>query len=300
MNLRYVLFIFFLQLNVLLAAELPESYLSKITPRIPYKTALDFVRYGVEIADRMDNFHNCTNITSSGQQGILPVCALLPASLVQCNPIVLCPLYRYQSSVLEIKEAEEKSKQNGEQDTNVDASIARGKNISDVQNYYRSCNEQCIEKIDTGPRKYQDVKWVKVECRPLVDTCCGATSFYREVPCTKDWVGVRDCINEKTTHTVGGARSCPSDNFIYSTTSVIHWSYDLFNKSHSYNFLTTLIYSIFFGLVGCDRCCLGNRVLGVFKLVTIGGIGVWWLIDIILLIFGKHIPEDGSNWNPYY
>lgn len=30
-----------------------------------------------------------------------------------------------------------------------------------------------------------------------------------------------------------------------------------------------------------------------------GGVGIWWIVDIVLLITGSLTPEDGSNWNPY-
>ncbi|XP_054728299.1 TM2 domain-containing protein CG11103 [Anastrepha obliqua] len=64
-------------------------------------------------------------------------------------------------------------------------------------------------------------------------------------------------------------------------------------------FVTTLIYSILLGFLGMDRFCLGQTGTAVGKLLTIGGVGVWWVIDIILLITNNLLPEDGSNWNPY-
>ncbi|XP_004527113.1 TM2 domain-containing protein CG11103 [Ceratitis capitata] len=64
-------------------------------------------------------------------------------------------------------------------------------------------------------------------------------------------------------------------------------------------FVTTLIYSILLGFLGMDRFCLGQTGTAVGKLLTIGGVGVWWVIDIILLITNNLLPEDGSNWNPF-
>lgn len=63
-------------------------------------------------------------------------------------------------------------------------------------------------------------------------------------------------------------------------------------------FLTTILYSILLGLAGIDRFCLGHVGAAVGKLLTIGGVGLWWILDIILLIFGQLMPEDGSNWIP--
>lgn len=67
-------------------------------------------------------------------------------------------------------------------------------------------------------------------------------------------------------------------------------------KYTNHYFLTTLLYSILLGLAGIDRFCLGHVGSAVGKLLTLGGAGIWWIIDIILLIFGQLLPEDGSNW----
>jgi len=38
----------------------------------------------------------------------------------------------------------------------------------------------------------------------------------------------------------------------------------------------------------------------VGKLLTLGGVGIWWIVDIILLVLGELRPADDSNWVPYY
>ncbi len=45
-----------------------------------------------------------------------------------------------------------------------------------------------------------------------------------------------------------------------------------------------LILSILLGSLGVDRFYMGYIGTGILKLITIGGIGIWWLIDLILII----------------
>ena len=49
------------------------------------------------------------------------------------------------------------------------------------------------------------------------------------------------------------------------------------------NWLVALLLSIFLGGLGVDRFYLGKIGTGILKLITFGGFGIWWLIDVILI-----------------
>jgi TM2 domain-containing membrane protein YozV len=57
--------------------------------------------------------------------------------------------------------------------------------------------------------------------------------------------------------------------------------------------IVALLLSIFLGQLGVDRFYLGFIGLGLLKLFTFGGCGVWWLIDIILIATRKVNDVDG-------
>ena len=60
------------------------------------------------------------------------------------------------------------------------------------------------------------------------------------------------------------------------------------------NWVLALVMSILFGQLGVDRFIMGHIGLGILKLITFGGCGIWWLIDLIL-IATKH-KYEGIEW----
>jgi len=51
--------------------------------------------------------------------------------------------------------------------------------------------------------------------------------------------------------------------------------------------------ALILSLIGCDRIYLGYVGLGIFKLVTFGGVGIWWLIDLISVAQNKMPDSQG-------
>ena len=60
------------------------------------------------------------------------------------------------------------------------------------------------------------------------------------------------------------------------------------------NWVLCLVMSIIFGELGVDRFIMGQVGWGILKLFTLGGLGVWWLIDLILV--ATKYPFNDVTW----
>ena len=57
---------------------------------------------------------------------------------------------------------------------------------------------------------------------------------------------------------------------------------------------TLLILSVLLGGLGVDRFFSGHIGLGVLKLITIGGFGIWAIVDIIMIATGNFRDGEGK------
>ncbi|MEQ8706815.1 MAG: TM2 domain-containing protein [Phaeodactylibacter sp.] len=62
--------------------------------------------------------------------------------------------------------------------------------------------------------------------------------------------------------------------------------------------LVALLLVLLVGGIGIHRFYLGYTTIGIIQLLTLGGCGVWALIDLIRIVMGDLGPADGSAYDP--
>lgn len=61
------------------------------------------------------------------------------------------------------------------------------------------------------------------------------------------------------------------------------------------DFMVTLLLSIFLGGFGVHRFYVGKVGTGILMLLTGGGFGIWYIIDIIFVAIGRFTDADGRE-----
>jgi len=63
--------------------------------------------------------------------------------------------------------------------------------------------------------------------------------------------------------------------------------------------VVAMILCFFFGVFGAHRFYVGKTASAIVQLLTLGGLGIWMLIDLILILFQEFKDGDGhklSKW----
>ena len=51
----------------------------------------------------------------------------------------------------------------------------------------------------------------------------------------------------------------------------------------------------FLGILGVHRFYVGKIGTGVLQFFTGGGLGVWWIIDLVMILLSKFTDQDGHK-----
>jgi len=70
------------------------------------------------------------------------------------------------------------------------------------------------------------------------------------------------------------------------------------NQKSERDFLPTLMLAISLGVLGVHRLYVGKLGTGLLQMLTLGGLMVWTLIDIIRILIGSFKDGDGLPIKP--
>jgi TM2 domain-containing membrane protein YozV len=59
------------------------------------------------------------------------------------------------------------------------------------------------------------------------------------------------------------------------------------------SFVVTLLLCLLLGVVGVHRFYVGKVGTGILQIVTLGGLGVWVLVDFIVILTGSFKDKQG-------
>ena len=59
--------------------------------------------------------------------------------------------------------------------------------------------------------------------------------------------------------------------------------------------LPALLLCFFFGVFGFHRFYVGKIGTGILQILTLGGLGIWTLIDFVMIIVGSFTDKQGNK-----
>lgn len=61
------------------------------------------------------------------------------------------------------------------------------------------------------------------------------------------------------------------------------------------SWVVTLLLAVLFPLFGVHRMYTGDVFLGFLQLLTLGGCGIWWLVDVMMILIGSYRDAEGRE-----
>lgn len=58
--------------------------------------------------------------------------------------------------------------------------------------------------------------------------------------------------------------------------------------------LVALLLCWFLGYFGAHRFYVGKMGTGLLMIVTLGGFGLWWLLDLVMIVIGQFTDVEGK------
>lgn len=55
----------------------------------------------------------------------------------------------------------------------------------------------------------------------------------------------------------------------------------------------TALLALFFGVFGAHRFYVGKTASAIVQLLTLGGLGIWAMVDLIIVLCGEFTDDDG-------
>ena len=84
------------------------------------------------------------------------------------------------------------------------------------------------------------------------------------------------------------ATACPHCGYVFSKAATTDP-----NRSDK-DWLTCVLLSFFLGGLGIHSFYVGKTAVGIVQLVTLGGCGIWALVDFIMIICGSYRDAQGK------
>lgn len=145
-------------------------------------------------------------------------------------------------------------------------------------------------------RPHTQIPQWHVSTGPAANPLAGPSlSVPRETPWTVNMPGQpSQDVDTMTLQAWAGSRRIRPDSIVVDAKSGIAYpAKQVPGVFSDKSFTTALLLSLFLGYLGIDRFYLGQTGLGIAKLLTAGGCGIWALVDFILIAMRKVTDVQG-------